>query len=158
MTELPLSQYVGRTVALRDFRAVAPDGVEIKATGRYTIDEYNFAEPDVGILGEDFILVPSPRLPDEAWERVAIAVDPWELLALIDPERIARERAQEDTDERERLREELLLHAGDMGDTQFSILRNRYQQLGGWWPMALTDWETDQGRELALAIKRARGE
>ncbi len=51
---------------------------------------------------------------------------------------------------------ELVERAPEMNGTEFSVKANRLRRAGGWWPNALSDWETPRGRELAQKIAQAR--
>jgi hypothetical protein len=51
---------------------------------------------------------------------------------------------------------ELIERGHLMRDTEFSVKRARLVRAGGWWPVALSDWQTERGRELSRRIRESR--
>lgn len=54
------------------------------------------------------------------------------------------------------IRAELIERGDKMTDTEFSVKRQKLVAAGGWWPGALSDWSTDDGRALADEIRKVR--
>lgn len=95
-----MSSYVGNAYDFADLEAIPITGPSlaggVKVTGRFEVVEYEAGEPDVGILGDCFTIVPEGiDVQDPDWDRYAFSVDAWEAIEQMDPDRVRKEREVE---------------------------------------------------------------
>lgn len=78
-------EYLGKTYEVKDLAAINEEGDKETVSGRFTVELYEPAEPDVGLLSDSVVIVAEGAPEDDT----GLSCDPWELLEQIDPAYVA---------------------------------------------------------------------
>jgi hypothetical protein len=88
-----MQEHVGNVYEVKGLPVTTLRGTDLEIDGRWEVVEFETPDRGAGLTSECFTLVPEGA--GEGWEERIVTCVPDDLLAQIDPERLARERTDE---------------------------------------------------------------